>query len=164
MANKRRTKPKPKPKPKAAAPQPQQAALKRRRQAVAEAIIGGETVTAIARREGKSRWQISREANAPATRLIIGQLLKRHERKIVGLVGKSLKAIDESFRAFRYAVDRDGDPVDLGPDHYARLKAAEKTMDLVKLAQPADGTIDTGTITWEAFVHLYHERAKEPQE
>lgn len=149
-AKARRTKPPAKKKP----PKAKRAAITRRRQAVAEAVLAGESVTAIARRQGRSRSEVSRDANAPETALILAEYLGRHKKQMIRLVSKSLAAIEKSFAAKRQGLTAAGKVVDCGADHYARLKGAEKALEVWKLAQPKEDARDIGAVTWEAFLLL----------
>ena len=149
-------------------PVAKQMALQRRRQRVAAAVIAGKpTITDLAKQEGITRSQLSREANSPQTRLIIRELLGKHHRKIQKLVGMSLKAIEQGFKAHRVlpARDADGDSVTLdgGVDHYIRLTAAKRVLEILEAAQPPkeEAAFNPNLVTWEGFVALYRARVQE---
>jgi hypothetical protein len=64
-----------------------------RRQKLAAAIVTGKSIKQIAAEEGVSRNWASREANAPATRLLIDKILDKHSDEVEELVDAGLQAI-----------------------------------------------------------------------
>jgi hypothetical protein len=143
----------PKPKGKAAT----SAKLAARRQKVAAGIVAGKSVTQLAKETKVSRSHLSREVNASETRLVLQELLAAHHKKVRKLVGRTLTAIDEAFKASKILPmhDSDGEAITLdgGADHYARLTAAKRVLELLEAAKPT-GQYAPGTITWQAFLEL----------
>lgn len=109
-----------------------------RRQKLAAAIVAGKTVTQAAAEAGISRAWASRELRQPETRLEIAALLEAHRERIHALVARSLDVIAEALKADRVALDRDGAAVNLGADHYARLQAVKRLVELCAAAQPVE--------------------------
>ena len=141
--------------PKKAAPKTAIAAKrKRRRQKVAAGLLAGQTVTELAKEEGVTRSHLSREANQPETRLLMAELLDVHKEQLVRLVGMSLDVIESAFDADKTAATKEGLSVDLGADHFARLTAAKRLVEMITAAKAEDSHDVPGTITWEAFLHL----------
>lgn len=119
-------------------------------------MIDGKSGVEIAEKTGLHPVTVSRIANAPATKLLMSELLKGHESKLKRLVGKSLGAIDDAFDARRQGCTKDGSVVEMGADHFARLAASKRLIEMVQAARedtPAAGSAP-GTITWEAFQGL----------
>jgi hypothetical protein len=140
-----------------------------RRQKVAAGLVAGKSVTQLARETKISRSHLSREVNATETRLVLQELLAAHHKKVKRLVGRTLTAIDEAFKASKILPmhDSDGEAVTLdgGADHYARLTAAKRVLELLDAAKPT-GQYAPGTVTWEAFLQLratYLERIDGPR-
>jgi hypothetical protein len=142
--------PRPKSKPKTAVA----ARLKRRRQKVAAGLLAGKTVTQLAKDEGVTRSHLSREANQPETRLLMAELLGSHKDQVVRLVGMSLDVIESAFDAGKMGATKEGLSFDLGADHFARLTAAKRLVEMITAAKVEDSREAPGTITWEAFLHL----------
>ncbi len=109
--------------------------------------IGGESVTAIAAAEGLSRDWVGKELRSPESRQIILRLVERHHIRIERLFVTTLDAIDAAFKAQR-TVHFMGGRVSLGPDHYARLTAAKRYLEVVSLGRPVaqaqDGAAKVG--------------------
>jgi hypothetical protein len=120
----------------------------------------------VARAHGISRTWASKEANAPGTRLLIASLLDEHRKEVRELVRLSLQAIKAAFKADRWywAQDEDGgELVYAGEDHYARLAAVKRTIELSMAGRHVPGSDDAGgkqTITWELFLALYENARK----
>jgi hypothetical protein len=87
---------------------------------------GGE----FQRGEGHASSWAGREANAPGTRILIGELLEGHREQLNELFRLTLDLIESAFQARKIFVVR-GVIVDGGPDHYARLKAAKLFIRLI---------------------------------
>lgn len=120
-----------------------------RRTRIAAAAVKGKSLSAIAAEEGISREWASREANAPATRLAIAQLLDRHYDVVEPLVLEALTVIRQSLQAAQYSVQKlttidlvekvrrdEVRIVEVGPDHYARLTGAKRLIELLLAGRP----------------------------
>lgn len=77
-------------------------------------------MAAIARQERVSRATASKLGNSPEVQLLITSLVESEGVRIRGLFNKALTTVEESFSAIAKAM-YEGVPVELGPDHYARL-------------------------------------------
>jgi hypothetical protein len=66
---------------------------------IAEAIVNGSRIAAVARELGVSRSWASREANAPETRLVVADLFERNAEKINGLIRQALAVIQNGLDA-----------------------------------------------------------------
>ena len=63
-------------------------------------------------------------------------MLHEQEARISSLFGQVLTSIEEAFTATRPGITKDGERYDLGPDHYARLAAAKRFIELVTAGRP----------------------------
>ncbi len=93
-----------------------------KRYIIAEALLAGITVAAVARQLGVSRSWASREANARGTRVLIAELFESRRERISRVFDQVLAVIEDAFEARKGFVVK-GAIVDAGPDHYARLEA-----------------------------------------
>lgn len=161
---KRRRKATPPRKRKKLSPKPIKALASRkkaRRIRVAGALLAGKTVTEVAKREGISREWASKEANSREVRLAMADLLARHKKQIARLVGKSLNVIDKALVAGKFVADKKGFALGLGPDHFARLTAVKRLVEMVAAAKAGDAMDTANTITFEMFLRLYEEVMEE---
>jgi hypothetical protein len=140
---------------------PLAARKKARRVRVAGALLAGKTVTEVAKREGISREWASKEANSREVRLAMADLLARHKKQIARLVGKSLNVIDKALVADKKVPDKEGHAVNLGSDHFARLTAVKRLVEMVAAAKAGDAMDTSNTITYEMFLRLYAEVMEE---
>lgn len=161
------------PKKRTRTPSPQRAARKVR---LAAGALAGKTVTEMAEAEGISRSYASRELNADPTRQIVADMLAAHAVPLTALVARSLRAIGDAMDArgaqlgkTRIAtsspkgakkVKEEYELFDLGPDHYARLTAVRRLIDLLTAGRPTPkaaepGKQADGLPTWEDFKRLY---------
>jgi hypothetical protein len=101
-----------------------------RRVQIATSVAAGQSIAATARQLGISREWASRIANAPETQQIITLLVQAHAERMCDLFDAGLKVIKDAFRARRKAL-RKGEVVDLGPDHYARLAAFGRLLQML---------------------------------
>jgi hypothetical protein len=115
-------------------------------------LVGGKKIAQVARQEQLSRQWTSREAHQPQTEVLIAELLDRHGDRIEKLVERSIKVIEEAFEAEKVAVTKEGDILELGPDHYARLQSVRRLITLALAGrkigtsipeQPAGGRLRT---------------------
>ncbi len=106
-----------------------------------------------------------RKQIAAATKLLMSELLQSHHQQVTRLVGKSLAAIEDAFDAQRVGCSKAGEAVGLGKDHFARLAASKR---LVEMMQAAREDTPAGsapcTITWEAFLALQQTLQPKPPE
>src|SRR5690349_6993599 len=91
---------------------------------IAGGVIMGLKIADIARQVGVSRSWASREANSPAVRNIIGELIWSDREKIKELLMRSADAIEDALDARNHYV-RKGRILHGGPDHYTRLDAID---------------------------------------
>jgi hypothetical protein len=139
---------------------PKQAAKTARRGRIAAAVVAGTPLAQVARTEGLSRTWISREANATETRQIIAALVDHELDRLVVLFQRMLTVIEEAFGATRPGITEDGQRYDLGPDHYARLTAAKRFIELVTAGRPVpkapDPSAQNRQPTWAEILELYN--------
>src|SRR5919197_542490 len=116
---------------------------------VAAAVLTGTPLAAVARQEGVSRQAVHRDL--PQARQIISDLVDSNISDISVLFSLIVRVIREAADARRAEKLSDGTLVDLGPDHYARLAAAKRYIELVTAGRPApkaqEETQDRG-VTW----------------
>jgi hypothetical protein len=103
---------------------------------VARSLVAGSTVTAIAKKEGVSRATASKAANSPEVQLLITSLVEAERVKIRKLFELGLQAVEESFHAMRTAVF-EGQAIDCGADHYARLTGVKCLTQLLTAGRQA---------------------------
>jgi hypothetical protein len=116
-----------------------------RRERIAAAVVAGETVTAIARREKLTRSWTSELANSLEVRQRIAHLVDaEHERlseafaRSVDVIGEALGAMDNKNAAIKFT-DEDGEKQTIireVPDHYARLAAVKTLIALLQAGRP----------------------------
>jgi hypothetical protein len=106
-----------------------------RRLHIAASVAGGRSIAAAARELGISREWASKIANAPETQQIIASLAQAHAERIYDLFDQALRVIQQAFRARRTAI-RKGEVIDLGPDHYARLAAVGRLVQILTAGRP----------------------------
>src|SRR5207247_6098894 len=106
-----------------------------RRMRMAGASLAGEHITTIAENEALSREWVRRElASDECCQIIVG-LINHQHTWIIELVRLTMKAIQEALKATR-AVWCEGKMRELGPDHFARLTAAKRLIELVSAGRP----------------------------
>lgn len=132
-----------------------------RRRRVAEAIVEGKSVRAIAATEGVSPSAVSRDAGSSEVRQILAGLVSDDYIRIKSVFHQTLGVIEAAMQANRVVVDRLGAKVDLGPDHYARLTAAKRFIELTTAGRPSpkapEPKDDKRTLTLAEFEELYRQ-------
>ena len=103
----------------------------RARHVIAEGVVAGKPITAIARELGVWRSWASREAHAPQTRERGDALADQYHEVIDALFETVLNAIVRGLAARKFTT-RNGKRFDKGPDHRVRLKAAGLLLELLK--------------------------------
>jgi hypothetical protein len=106
-----------------------------RRLHIAASVVAGRSITATAKELGISREWASRQANAPETRQLIVSLLAGELERVHQLFDEALKAIQQALHARRRGLS-EGEVVDLGPDHYARLAAVGRLVQILTAGRP----------------------------
>jgi hypothetical protein len=127
---------------------------------IAAALVEGKSLAAVARQEGVSRQAIWKQASAVHLRHIVPALVDAEWERIEALFLRTLQAIEEALHADLKRVAKDGTVVELGPDHYARLTAAKRLLELLtagRLAQKEPEERKPGC-TWEDFKALLREQ------
>ncbi len=99
------------------------------------AKVAGASTTSIARAEGLSRDWTGQELGSDECRQIVLDLVAAHRVRIANLFNKALEAIDVAFRAHKTGMHL-GSVVDLGVDHYARLGATKRLLEVISLGRP----------------------------
>jgi ABC-type nitrate/sulfonate/bicarbonate transport system substrate-binding protein len=140
---------------------------------LAGALLSGKTVTEVARKEGVTRSHLSREANAPETRLLMADLLAEHREQVQELVAKTLDRIGFALDAESVELvvtknartkakngstkeSRDYEIQRSGVDHFARMTGAKRLIEMIQSAAPqASQPSQAGLITYETFLALY---------
>lgn len=102
---------------------------------MAAAAATGRTRAAIARDEGISRAWASHELNTADCRQMIIGLVNSQSVRIERLFGLSLTVIEEALAARHTGLFK-GDVVDMGADHYARLAAVKRIVELTAAGRP----------------------------
>jgi hypothetical protein len=115
---------------------PTKAARTARRERIAAKVVAGSSIQAVADTEGLTRVWTSKELAAPETQAIVARLVDTSHIHMAGMFSKALTAIAEAFDARKeYVV---AGQIEIGgPDHYARLKAANTLTDLLKAGRAA---------------------------
>jgi hypothetical protein len=102
---------------------------------IAASVAAGGSIAAAARELGISREWASRITNAPETQQIIASLAQAHLERIYDLFEQALHVIQQAFRA-RCRGLQQGQVIDLGPDHYARLAAVGRLVQILTAGRP----------------------------
>lgn len=134
-----------------------------RRARMVAAKIAGASTTSIARAEGLSRDWTAKELASAECRQILAGLVDGNLQRIAALFTQTLTAIGEAMRADK-VVFAEGCAMNLGADHFARLTAAKRFLELVTLGRaplkaPEEGKGDR-TITLEELERLVASRSK----
>jgi hypothetical protein len=104
---------------------------------IAKVLVSGATVTEIAEAEGIGRTLASREANSPECRQLIAEFVGDEWQEMRAVFYRSLGVIEDAFSARREYVTKDGQIMQGGPDHYARLAATKHFRDFLMASRPA---------------------------
>jgi hypothetical protein len=102
---------------------------------MAAASLAGEPITTIAQNEALSREWVRRELASDECCQIITGLVNRQHNWAIELVSLTMNAIQEALKATR-AVWCEGKMRELGPDHFARLTAAKRLIELLAAGRP----------------------------
>jgi hypothetical protein len=109
---------------------------------MAGAALAGEHITTIAQNEALSREWVRRELASDECGQIMTGIINHQHNWIIELVSQTLKAIQEALKATR-VVWSDGKKRELGPDHFARLTAAKRLIELVTTGRPTPKSPET---------------------
>ena len=104
---------------------------------IAKALASGATVTDIAEAEGIGRTLASREANSPECRQLIAEFVGNEWEEMRAVFYRSMRAIEHALSARREYLTKDGQIIQGGPDHYARLAATKHLRDFLMASRPA---------------------------
>jgi hypothetical protein len=104
---------------------------------IAKALASGATVTEIAEAEGIGRTLASREANSPECRQLIAEFVGDEWQEMRAVFYQSMRAIEHALSARREYLTKDGQIMQGGPDHYARLAATKHYRDFLMASRPA---------------------------
>ena len=104
---------------------------------IAKALASGATVTDIAEAEGMGRTLASREANSPECRQLIAEFVGDEWQEMRAVFYHSMRAIEHALSARREYMTKEGQIMQGGPDHYARLAATKHFRDFL-MASPTD--------------------------
>ncbi len=131
------------------------------------AKLAGATTAAIARAEGLSRDWTGQELGSDECRQIVLDLVAAHRLRIARLFDKTLESIDQAFKADKVI----GTPTgrrNLGADHFARLAAGKRLLEVISLGRPTAQARDQGKhpkrITIEELRAIVAEREKSTKE
>jgi hypothetical protein len=83
------------------------------------------------------RTLASREANSPECRQLIAEFVGDEWQEMRAVFYRSLGVIEDAFSARREYVTKDGQIIQGGPDHYARLAATKHFRDFLTAGRPA---------------------------
>jgi len=114
---------------------PAKARTTARRRKIAAGLVAGKAVAEVARETGISRQWASREAQQPETQVELATFLAEHQLALRGLVARAVSVIGEGLGATKVVATKEGGALDLGPDHYARLQAVKRLIELVTAGQ-----------------------------
>jgi len=132
-----------------------------RRTRILKAKLAGTPTAAIARAEGLRRETIRAALESDDCQQIILALVRQNVSEIDRLFHRAMVAINQAFDANKIAMYLGGE-VDLGPDHYARLAAAKRYLELVALGRPTpkpkEDNRQVGMITVEELKRVVAER------
>jgi lambda repressor-like predicted transcriptional regulator len=106
-----------------------------RRLKIAAGVMEGKSLAQIGREEGVSRQTISKQLASSDARQIIVALTNCQIDRISALFDQMLQVIGEGLKARRVQV-QDGTVIDLGPDHYARLTAVSRLIQVLTAGRP----------------------------
>jgi hypothetical protein len=106
-----------------------------RRLKIAAGVMAGKSLAQIGREEGVSRQTIWKQLASSDTRQIIVALTNREIDRISVLFSQMLEAIGDGLEARRVQV-QDGVAIDVGPDHYARLTAVARLIQVLTAGRP----------------------------
>ena len=106
-----------------------------RRLKIAAGVLEGKSLTQIGREEGISRQTISKQLVSSDARQIIVASTDNKIDRISALFAQMLQAIGEGLEARRVQF-HDGALVDCGPDHYARLAAVSRLLQVLTAGRP----------------------------
>ncbi len=129
------------------AKKPGPASEARRKRIVSAVTAAKKTVTEAARDEGITRSHASVLVNKPESRAEIAALVDRSAEATAALIVTALTAIAESFAATKQVVvqhsEKDGEKqsrssevLDLGADHFVRLTAVKRLIELMTAGRP----------------------------
>ena len=107
-----------------------------RRAKVAAAVATGKAVTHVASELGVSRATVHRDLHQADTRQIISDFIGAHFAAVEDLFVNVLRSIADALEADRTVATKDGGVVSLGADHYARLTAAKRYLEIVTAGRP----------------------------
>ena len=102
---------------------------------IAGAALAGEPITTIAQNEALSREWVRRELASDECCQIMAGIVNHQHNWIIELVSLALKAIQEALKATRVGWC-DGKLRELGPDHFARLMAVKRLVELGTMGRP----------------------------
>ena len=103
---------------------------------IAQALASGATVTDIADAEGIGRTLASREANSPECRQLITEFVGDEWEELRAVFYRSMRAIEHALSARREYLTKEGQIMQGGPDHYARLAATKHFRDFLMATRP----------------------------
>jgi len=98
--------------------------------------VEGKSLAAIAREEGVSRQIIAKQAKSDDVRQILVTMVNAQLDRLDELFRRTLEVIAEAYDARVGRAGKDRAPVNLGPDHYARLAAEGAVIKLMTGGRP----------------------------
>jgi hypothetical protein len=110
-----------------------------RRVRIVAGKIAGHSTCAIARSEGLSRDWAAKELGSPECRQILASLVDPTLERIAELYKAVLDTIEAAMKADKMVVAA-GRALNLGPDHYARLTAVKRFLELLTAGRPVRST------------------------
>ncbi len=135
-----------------------------RRGRIATAKLAGRPTAAIARAEKLDRGTVAKDLASDECQQIVFALVERSRAQIERLFVQGLEAIEDALIATRTAVTQ-GAVVDLGPDHFARLAATKRLLEVISLGRPtAKAPVDAGrraSITLAELEQIVAERKQQ---
>jgi len=107
-----------------------------RRLKIASGLVHGKSMAEIAREAGVSRQTIWKQAGSADVGQIIVAAVNGEIERLTRMFDRVLSVIEEAFEAQVIRAGRNGELINVGPDHYARLAAGEKFIKLLTAGRP----------------------------
>lgn len=112
-----------------------------RRVRIATAAAAGKKTASIAQAEGLTRAWTARELASSECRQILASLVDARLDRLAVLFDGVLESISAALKANKTALYK-GRSVNLGADHYARLTACKRLLELLTAGRPTPHTPD----------------------
>ena len=115
--------------------------------------------------EGISRTIASRNANSPECRQLIAEIVSSEHDEMRAMFYRCARVIEQALSARREYTTKDGQILDGGPDHYARLAATKHFRDFITLGRPEPKQLENQerkTLTLDELRRIVEDNATAP--